>query len=187
VIESRKLQTYSVRGATASEAFSNARQVSGFRSDSGETMSGFASGRMRIINMAVKDSVQPGNRLADSFANSELVSADVKLDQTITLPEWTDRGSATPDEQAAWDRGLNTLKQHEDSHADINRQQADKLDKTLPGTTWFGNAPGVQGAVQKARTDLTTKVQQKQQRNVDETRKRQRKFDDDTDHGRRQP
>jgi len=187
VIESRKLQTYSVRGATASEAFSNARQVSGFRSDSGETMSGLTSGRMRIINMAVKDSVQPGNRFVDSFANSELVSADVKLDQTITLPEWTDRGSATPDEQAAWDRGLNTLKQHEDSHADINRQQADKLDKALPGTTGFGNAPGVQGAVQKARTDLTTKVQQKQQRNVDETRKRQRKFDDDTDHGRRQP
>ncbi len=187
VIESRKIQTYRVQGRTAAEAFANARQASGFRSESGETMSGLTSGRMAIINMRVQDSVQPGNSLVDSFAASELVSADVKLDQTITLPEWSDRASATPEDQAAWDAGLAGLKQHEDQHATINRQQAEKLDKSLPGTRGLGQAPAPGDAQRKARSDLASKVGQKQQRNLEETRRRQRKFDDETDHGRRQP
>ncbi len=187
VIESRKIQTYQVQGRTAAEAFANARQVSGFKSESGEAMSGLTFGRMGVINMRVQDSVQPGNSLVDSFATSELVSADVKLDQTITLPEWSGRANATPEEQAAWDAGLTGLKQHEDQHATINRTQAEKLDKSLPGTRGSGQAPASGDAQRKARSDFASKVQQKQQRVLDETRKRQRKLDDDTDHGRRQP
>jgi len=187
VIESRKVQTYRVGGRTATEAFTNARQVSGFNSESGETMSGLTSSRIGIVNMRVQDSVQPGNALVDSFAASELVSADVKLDQTITLPEWSDRASATPVEQAAWDAGLAGLRQHEEQHATINRQQAEKLDKSLPGTRGSGQASAPADAQRKARSDLSSKVQQKQQRNLEETRRRQRKLDDDTDHGRSQP
>ncbi|MEW5980611.1 MAG: DUF922 domain-containing protein, partial [Acidobacteriota bacterium] len=186
VIESRKIQTYKVQGSTASEAFANARKVSGFKSDSAEAMSGLTSARMGIANMRVQDSVQPGNVLVDSFAASELVSADVKLDQTITLPEWSDRAAASPEEQAAWDVGLGGLKEHEEQHATINRQQAEKLDRALPGTRGFGQAPAPVDAQRKARSELSSKVRQKQQRNIEETRKRQRKLDDDTDHGRRQ-
>ena len=187
VIESRKIQTYQVQGRTAAEAFANARQASGFRSDSGETMSGLTSSRMAIINMRVQDSVQPGNALVNSFAASELVSADVKLDQTITLPEWSDRASATPEDQAAWDTGLAGLKQHEDQHATINRQQAEKLDKSLPGTRGLGQAPAPGDAQRKARADLSGRITGKVRRHDEETQRKQRRFDEETDHGRRQP
>jgi RHS repeat-associated protein len=187
VIESRKIQAYRVQGRTASEAFANARQVSGFKSESGETMSGLTSSRMNVINMRVQDSVQPGTSIVDSFAASELVSADVKLDQTITVPEWSERAAATPEEQAAWDAGLAGLRQHEEQHATINRQQAEKLDKSLPGTRGFGEAPASRDAQRKARADLSGKVSGKVRRNDEETKRRQRRLDEETDHGRRQP
>ena len=186
VIESRRIQTYIVQGRTASEAFTNARQVSGFKSDSGETMSGLTKYRMAITNMRVQDSLQPGNQLVDSFAASELVGADVKLDQTIVVPEWAGRAEATLDQQAFWDAGLAGLKQHEEQHATISRQQAEKLDQSLPGTRGLGQASAPGDAQRKARSDLSSKVQQRQQRNIEDTRKRQRTLDDDTDHGRRQ-
>lgn len=187
VIESRKIQTYRVQGRTAAEAFGNARQVSGLKSESGETMSGLTSGRMGIINMRVQDSVQPGTSVVDSFAASEVVSADIKLDQTITMPEWNDHASATPEEQAAWDAGVAGLKQHEEQHATINRQQAEKLDKGLPGTRGFGQAPAPGDAQRKARADLSGKLSGKVRRNDEETKRKQRRLDEETDHGRRQP
>lgn len=187
VIESRKIQTYRVQGRSASEAFANARQVSGFKSESGERMSGLTLSRMNVINMRVQDSLQPGTALVDSFAASELLSADVKLDQTITLPEWSDRGAATPEDQAAWDTGLAGLRQHEEQHATVNRQQAEKLDKSLPGTRGFGQAPASGDAQRKARADLSGKIGDKVRRNDEETKRRQRRLDEETDHGRSQP
>jgi predicted secreted Zn-dependent protease len=110
------------------------------------------------------------------------------LDQTIKLPEWTERAAASPDEQAKWDTGVAGLRQHEDTHAASNRQQAEQLDKSLPGTQGRGQAKSGVDARNKARADLTTKEQQKLDRNLEATRKRQTKLDDDTLHGtRKQP
>ena len=187
VIESRKIQTYQVQGRTAAEAFTNARQVSGIKSRSGETMHGLTSSRMAVINMRVQDSVQPGNSIVDSFAASELVSADVKLDQTITVPEWSDRSAASLEEQAAWDAGLAGLKQHEEQHATINRQEAEKLDKSLPGTRGSGRAATAMDAQRRARSDLYGKMTEKRQHAIGEANRHQKKLDEETDHGRKQP
>jgi predicted secreted Zn-dependent protease len=140
---------------------------------------------MSYIIRGTRDSATASNGFVDSFAQSEIVTGDVILDQTIKLPEWVDRSAAVPEEQAAWERMMGDLTQHEGKHAEINRKQADKLDKALPGTTGFGNAPTPQAARMKAALNRDAKIKTKQRQNRNETVKRHREFDAETDHGRK--
>ncbi len=57
----------------------------------------------------------------------------------------------------------------------------------LPGTIGSGHAKAPGEALRGARSDLSSKVQQKLERTLEGTGKRQQKFDEDTDHGRRKP
>jgi len=103
VKEAIKIATYAVHGATAREARNNAKQTSGFKSETGEPMSGETKATMTVTNEKWQISSNPTNNLVDSYATAEVTSADVKLDQTITLPEWKERDSADPAEQKNWD------------------------------------------------------------------------------------
>ena len=186
VKEAIHVVTYEVHGATANEALANARTTSGFKSETGEAMSGTTSATMQIVNTSVERSVTPGSPLVDSFATSEVKSADVKLDQTITLPSWAEQTKSSPEEQKAFTDAVSGLKEHEEGHAAINRQQAQKLDKSLPGTTGRGQGKTPQDALNKATKNMVQKENNKAQQNNAQTRTQQQEYDKKTDHGRKQ-
>ena len=177
--------TYPVHGATAAEALSNATAVSGFKSETGEPMMGETTGTIRIVNTNVETSATPGNQTVDSFATAEVISADVKLAQTITLPSWQEQSSASPQEQKTFTDQVSSLNEHEEGHAEINRQQAQKLDRSLRGTE-KRTGKDFSGGSYKAIKNMAKKESNKAQRVNKETAERQKEYDEKTDHGRKQ-
>ncbi len=179
-------KTYDVHGKTAAEARANALAVSGIKSPEGEAMMGSTSGPMKVTNMVV----QPG---ADGFegtyvtATETLVSADVQLNQTITMPNWVEKSQAAEGDQTSWNNSMTSLDNHEKEHVQIYREQAQKLDRSLPGTAGTGGAPTSTEAYKKAGAQLTKKPNQKVRANAAETKTRQQQHDTRTDHGRKKP
>jgi anti-sigma factor RsiW/predicted secreted Zn-dependent protease len=155
--------TYPVHGATAAEALSNASAVSGFRSETGEPMMGETTGKMQIVNTNVETSVTPGNQIVDSYATAEVKSAYVKLDQTMTLPSWQEQSGASSQEQKTFTDQVSSLNEHEKGHVEIYRQQAHKLDRSLPGIRGSGQAKTPQEALNRAMKDMAQKESNKAQ------------------------
>jgi len=182
-----KYASYDVHGATAAEARANALAVSGFRSSEGEPMMGGTSGPMTLTNMQFQWAAPQGYEGISVTERETLTSADVDLKQTIKLPSWAEESQASTEDQTAWDNAMTTLKNHELEHATINREQAHKLDASLPGTSGSGIAPTSVEAVKKANAQLTQKIRQKVKTNAAETATRQQQLDQSTDHGRKKP
>jgi RHS repeat-associated protein len=178
---------YTVHGSTASAAVANAQQTSGFKSETGEAMTAETNASMRVVYKDVSVEVTPGTEATGSTAFLEVKSADVILKQTITMPTWAERDSASPGEQQAWDQGVAKLQKHEEGHAEINRQSAQQLDKQIPGTTGYGTGKTPGEAQQKANNQMNNKVRKELQQNVNQTKNKQREYDKKTDHGRNQP
>src|SRR5208283_6067466 len=99
---------------------------------------------------------------------------------------WVDSNKASPEDQAAWTTSMAGLKEHEQGHADINREEAQKLNNALPGTTGVAVAPTSTEAYKKAGAQLTQKLNQKVKSNAAENSTRQQQYDKRTDHGRKQ-
>src|SRR5713226_5570757 len=150
--------TYMVHGSTAAEAQANARQTSGIKTDTGEAMMGNTSASMRVAYKDVSVERTPGTEATGSTAFAEVKSADVILQQTITTPTWAEHDSASPQEQQAWDQGAATLQKHEEGHAEINRQGAQKLDKEVPGTTGYGTGKTPGDAQKNAVNQMNNNV-----------------------------
>jgi predicted secreted Zn-dependent protease len=62
-----------------------------------------------------------------------IARAEVEVWLEITLPHWAEYASATPAEQAEWDRFLQALQAHEDGHVEIVRQYTENADVMLEG------------------------------------------------------
>jgi len=58
-------------------------------------------------------------------------SANIKLHTKLILPRWSNRGGATQDVALIWDTLSRDIKRHEERHAEIARQYARKLEKSL--------------------------------------------------------
>src|SRR6516225_1144067 len=69
--------------------------------------------------------------------------------------------TTSPADQASWNNGKAGLKAHEEGHAQINRDAAQKLDKALPEISGTGGAPTSGEAYKKAVKHLTQKLNQK--------------------------
>jgi RHS repeat-associated protein len=185
VVEKQVIQaTYAVHGTTAAEAQANARQSSGFKSETGEAMTGNTSASIRVVYNKVSLETTPGTEASGSTAFAEVKSADVHLQQTITTPVWSERDKASPEEQQAWDQAAAALHKHEEGHVEINRQGAHELDKQLPGTSGYGtgNKPGE--AQKEAINQMNKNVKKKINQNHNRTAARNRDYDQKTDHGR---
>jgi predicted secreted Zn-dependent protease len=148
-------------------------------------MMGKTSGPMKVTNMVVQPSAS-GFEGTFVTATETLKSADVDLKQTITLPNWVESTHASPEEQASWNMEMSGLKTHEMGHAKINREEAEKLDKALPGTSATAGAPTSAEAYKKAGGQLTQKLNQTIKANDTENGSRQQDYDKRTDHGRNQ-
>jgi RHS repeat-associated protein len=173
VIESKEIKYYTVTGKTAQQAVDQARN------HFGKNVAGLTSFRMQVVNPQQKVGAAP--KADGGFTGkAELTKADVKLDQTVELPKWT---SSNPTEQAAFDHVVDILQKHEDEHVDINHQEADKLDKSLPGTTGTGEGQTGQEAAQNAYNDMFGKASQKQHDAKAEADKKNEDLDKKTNHG----
>jgi RHS repeat-associated protein len=187
VIETLVYKPYDVHGKTAAEAHANALAVAPVtKTAEGEAMTGeTTSAPLKITHLVVQPSVS-GFEGTFVTATETLKSADVELKQTIIMPNWVESPKASPKEQAAWETALTELKEHEEGHALINREQAEKLDRTLPGTSATAGAPNSTDAYKKAGARLTQRLNQEVRGNNAENNTRQEEYDKHTDHGRNQ-
>jgi predicted secreted Zn-dependent protease len=108
-----------------------------------------------------------------------MTSTDVILGLTVETPTWAERDQASPSEQAAWDEGLNNLKDHEQEHVKDFRTAASDLDKSLPGTK--GTGDGTDGA----KSDAFGAANKKLDTAVSDEHKKTADLDTRTDHGQK--
>ncbi|MCC0036092.1 MAG: DUF922 domain-containing protein [Hoeflea sp.] len=66
-----------------------------------------------------------------SDGRCRVLDAKVTLETHLTLPRWTDRNRANRETVLVWDTLSSDIKRHEERHAEIARQYARKLEKTL--------------------------------------------------------
>lgn len=66
-----------------------------------------------------------------SDGRCRVLDAKVTLETHLTLPRWTDRNRAGRETVLVWDTLSSDIKRHEERHAEIARQYARKLEKTL--------------------------------------------------------
>jgi predicted secreted Zn-dependent protease len=67
----------------------------------------------------------------NSDGRCRVLDAKVTLETHLTLPRWTDRHRANRETVLVWDTLSSDIKRHEERHAEIARQYARKLEKTL--------------------------------------------------------
>lgn len=75
------------------------------------------------------------------------------------------------------------MKAHEDTHAADNKAVAEKLDKSIPGTSASATSKNPQNAVNAASTKWNTKVGEKTQAAAADSAQRAKVLDDKTKHG----
>jgi len=181
VIEKIITKTYEVHGKTAAEAMDNAKKTSGMRSEDGEAMTGMTKANMTATDVKA-DGVTVPNLVGGFFSEVKVESANVNLEQTTTTPEWSERDQAPAEEQQAWDKSMQDLKEHEAGHQEINREAAQKADSSLPGARGSATGQTPQEAVDKATKNA---VQPKVDRATQQANEQNKEYDKKTDHGRK--
>lgn len=80
---------------------------------------------------ALNGLVSGSPRLAMAGSMCHVTNARVTLETHLTLPRWKDRNRADRETVLVWDTLSSDIKRHEERHAEIARQYARKLEKTL--------------------------------------------------------
>jgi len=184
VKETVTYKTYDVHGSTAAEARANALAVSPVQ-ENGQTFMGGTQPAQSVVNIKTSEDVQgyEGVAVTDTIS---VKSADVKLDQTVILPNWVEADKASPLDKADWTGQMEGLKEHEDGHVKINSEGAHELDKSLPGTKGLGSGTTGTQAQAAASKKLNGAIKQKQTSNQQNTQKRNADYDQKTQHGLKQ-
>ncbi|MEO6805332.1 MAG: RHS repeat-associated core domain-containing protein, partial [Edaphobacter sp.] len=162
---------YPVTGATADEAIANGNTHFDGQF-SGETTPTF---QVESFTPILSQSVSTVTLTAPS--DDKITTT---LSQTVQLPSWK---SSDPAQQAAFDKSTAQLKAHEDTHVADNKAVAEKLDKSIPGTSASATSKNPRNAVNAASTKLTAKVGDKVQAAVADSEQRAKVLDDRTHHG----
>jgi len=166
---------YPVTGATADEAIANSNTHFDGQF-SGQTTPTFTVEPFAPI---FTQSISGGNDTVTATAPSD-DKITTTVSQTIQLPSWK---SSDPVQQAAFDKSTGQLKQHEEIHAADNLKVADKLDKSIPGTSASATNPVPQTAATAAAAKLTTKLGDKVNGAYADATQRAKTLDDKTHHG----
>jgi RHS repeat-associated protein len=177
VKEVTKTATYTVNGATANEAWSNAARAPGRDGYQGSTDWNIGVGHYDFS----RNSNASGTTVTDT-----VTKADVNLTVTTTVPTWDGYKDASPDEQKQWDQHIAGTNEHEGGHKDIAEKAADALDKSLPGTTATGTGKSLPGATKDADTKLGAKIEDKHQATVNDAQAKSDRYDAKTQHGTHQ-
>lgn len=87
---------------------------------------------------------QPGNTAAGCI----ITKAKVKLNITLTLPEWVNKAAASDQDQKMWDLYLKFTKQHEQGHINMALKEARELQAEVAQQT---SAPSCQELTNKIK------------------------------------
>ena len=68
-------------------------------------------------------------------SDGKVDSFPVTCPYAITMPNWTDKSSASPEAQAEWDRWYAALEKHERGHIDATSWMFDNMDESMIGLT----------------------------------------------------
>lgn len=103
-----------------------------------------------------------------------LTSPDVEVRVTVHLPRWVDSAGASPELRRRWRRDLRAMERHEEGHVRLARRAGRRVHGALADLP-AGPCDGL-----RARADSAAAAV------LEEARAAQRRYDDVTDHGRRQ-
>jgi predicted secreted Zn-dependent protease len=112
---------------------------------------------------------------AQTPAGCALETAEVQVETTYTYPLWEDRKEGGARLNAYWDRFLNRLEVHEEGHGEIARAAGVEIAKSLQAMPAQENCPTLDKAI-KETADAA----------MNESQKKQRAYDRDTNHGETQ-
>ena len=90
----------------------------------------------------------------ESAGRCRVGSVDVTLDTRLVLPRWKNRKRAKGDIALIWDALSSDIKRHEERHAEIARDYARRLEKTLKSLRPQRDCEAMQAKV----TEATDKV-----------------------------
>jgi RHS repeat-associated protein len=168
---------YPVTGGSANEALGNANNH--FTGADGGHYAGLTT---PSFSVSWSDSASLTKADGMSTVTRTITSDTVTLTNTVQLPQWK---GGSPEEQAAFDKGVAQLKGHEEQHVGDNRAAADTLDKSLPGTKGTGTAPTTPVADTAAKADLKANVGVKNAAAATDMGNRGAARDAATDHGKK--
>jgi predicted secreted Zn-dependent protease len=97
------------------------------------------------------------------------------LDIKYLMPKWTNASSASEKLQEKWNRYYAALQKHEEGHAEIARQAADEIEKSLGKMRGGANCPGLGEEANKIGNAI-----------LDDYRKKEKDYDRQTKHGKTQ-
>lgn len=91
--------------------------------------------------------------------NARCAVGDVKvtLSTQIILPRWKNRKRATPSLALIWDTLASDIKRHEERHAEIARNHARQLERTLKGLPSEPDCERMQARVDRATADAVSR------------------------------
>lgn len=163
-IEPATIQRYEVRGFSLDRLDTSIRENSPVVDEQGKAWGGQC--RWNITWKFRHD--QTPQRCA-------IATFSLRLSSVIDLPGWVNRSEAPKDVQTRWDRYERALRRHEDGHRDNGVAATYELARQLRALK-----------PQPDCDSLNREISRIGERIVEEYRKRDRKFDDDTNHGRTQ-
>ncbi len=108
------------------------------------------SGTLRQVATALEARTEAGATITSSALDSEtyepengterITAARFTVNQKVELPAWSDKGAATKNQQAEWDRFSAAIKSHEDGHVATDKKSyANAHTKILGKTPTDGN------------------------------------------------
>lgn len=103
-----------------------------------------------------------------------VTSPDVEVRVTVHLPRWVDSADASPELRRRWRRDLRAMERHEEGHVRLARRAGRRVHGALAGL------PAGRCGRLRARADSAAAAV------LEEARAEQRRYDDVTDHGRKQ-
>jgi RHS repeat-associated protein len=171
-----------VSGRDPNEAAENSKIITGHESNpkgrlQAETSSDFSQTSVK----GRSDGVQ---RNADGYtATVETSSVQVVVNINVKTASWTGYDGASPDAQKAWDDTSNQVKDHEEQHVGLYVADAKSLQKDLEGVHGTGTGKTPQEAMDNAKKNLTTNVNNILNQHKQDREKKDNDLDHRTDHG----
>lgn len=140
-------KTYDVAGATAADAMKDANA----KAKAGETKNGEAGETLPSFDVDVDKSDITETSTTDpqtGTVTSTLTVNDLAVTVTIvtTLPEWSDKDKATKKERDKWDKAVAKLEKHEEKHAQVAINLANKFRQDINGSSATGRGANAAAA-----------------------------------------
>lgn len=145
-IASKSFAYFSIGGRTAAELDAELSKRGPMMKQSGSRH----PGATRIKWGGSVTYVRRGNRCA-------VGEARVTLSTQIILPRWKNRKRATPSLALIWDTLSRDIKRHEERHAEIARNHARNLERTLKTLRPEADCERMQARVDRATADAVTR------------------------------